>query len=70
MSTPTSAADPAASLDLSRIRFRVLHDEAEIAQIAHLREALQLSDAVRADPGFIPREKKRSFGPGRDIQRG
>lgn len=40
--------------------FRQLRTGREIAQISHLREEIQLPDAILSDPGFAAREKKET----------
>ena len=40
--------------------FRQLRTAREIAQIGHLREEIQLPDAILSAPGFAAREKKET----------
>ncbi|NPC54211.1 hypothetical protein [Caenimonas soli] len=59
---PPRVEPPAGNVDVpfAELVFRQLRTPREIAQISHLREAIQLPDAVLSDPGFAVREKKET----------
>jgi hypothetical protein len=64
--TPTAARpriDPQggdAHVPFAELAFRQLRTAREIAQISHLREEIEIPDAILLDPGFAAREKKET----------
>lgn len=56
------AAVPAAACEIAidELEIRRLQHPGEIAQVSHLRQAIQLPAAALADPGFASREKKET----------
>jgi hypothetical protein len=55
----TAAQRGSVDVPFAELVFRQLRT-GEIAQIRHLREEIQLPDAILSDPGFAAREKKET----------
>lgn len=56
----TAAQRGSVDVPFAELVFRRLRTGREIAQISHLREEIQLPDAILSDPGFAAREKKET----------